>query len=214
MLHFKEVLEEIIREHPNDKFLVIVDENLDILDGGTHQKTVSGSLCIKLLRDQMDPADESRLLALVRSANDSAEDVALYKSRAHGFLPKAPIQKDRVLELIQPCWTERFPSDSLACGPSVEEEDDHESFHVSSADLMKSAEMVDALLSGDEASLEARWPAIREKIHRLKGDLKTMKSNARITTILEALEKLRGQTLPDELIERWKLIRSLIVSIL
>lgn len=71
---------------------------------------------------------------------------------------------------------------------------------------MKSVEVIDALVL-DEAALEARWPAIREKIHALKGDLKTMKSNARVTTILEALEKLRGRSLPDELLERWKLIR-------
>lgn len=214
VLGFNDFLEETMRANKDDKFLVIVDENLDILEGGAHQKTVSGSLCVKRLREQMDPADEKRLLALVRSANDSAEDVALYKSRAHGFLPKAPIQKDRVLELIQPWWAERFPSDSLECGPLVEE-DDHEGFHVSSADLMKSVEVVDALLSGaDETSLAARWPAIREKIHALKGDIKTMKTNPRVTTILEALEKLRVQSLPDELIERWKLIRSLIVSIL
>jgi len=212
VLGFNKFLEEIIRENPDDKFLVIVDENLDILDGGAHQKTVSGSLCVKLLREQMDPADESRLLALVRSANDSSEDVALYKSRAHGFLPKAPIQKDRVLELIQPWWAERFPTLELACAPLIEE-DDTEGLLVSSADLMKSVEVIDALCA-DENALEARWPAIREKVHILKGDLKTMKTNARVTTILEALEKLRGQPLPDELIERWKLIRSLIVSIL
>lgn len=213
VLGFNDFLEETIRENPNDNFLVIVDENLDILEGGAHQKTVSGSSLVKLLRERLNPNDEKRMLALVRSANDSAEDVALYKSRAHGFLPKAPLQKDRILELIQPWWLERFPSDTLTCGPLIEE-DDPEGFHVSSADLMKSVEVVDALLLGDEASLAARWPAIREKIHALKGDIKTMKRNARVTTILEALEKLRGNALPDELVERWRLIRSLIVSIL
>lgn len=215
---FNDYLLETIRNHPDDRFLVIVDENLDILDGGAHQKTVSGSLCVKRLREQMDAADESRLLALVRSANDSKEDVALYKSRAHGFLPKAPIQKDRVLELIQPWWAKRFPSQELASSPSLvedEEDDHHDSLLVSSVDLMKSVEVIDALVNVDnEAALKARWPAIREKIHALKGDIKTMKSNARVTTILHALEKLRGQSLPDELLERWKLIRSLIVSIL
>jgi hypothetical protein len=213
VLGFNDFLEETIRENPNDNFLVIVDENLDILEGGAHQKTVSGSSLVKLLRERLNPNDEKRMLALVRSANDSAEDVALYKSRAHGFLPKAPLQKDRILELIQPWWLERFPSDTLTRGPLIEE-DDPEGFHVSSADLMKSVEVVDALLLGDEASLAARWPAIREKIHALKGDIKTMKRNARVTTILEALEKLRGNALPDELVERWRLIRSLIVSIL
>lgn len=127
VLGFNKYLQETIEANPDDRFLVIVDENLDMLDGGAHQKTVSGSLCVKLLREQMKPSDEARLLALVRSANDSSEDVALYKSRAHGFLPKAPIQKDGVLDLIQPWWAELFPMDKeeLASCPSlVEDEQD------------------------------------------------------------------------------------------
>ena len=215
VLGFTKFLADTIRDYPDDKFLVIVDENLDILDGGAHQKTVSGSLCVKKLREELDPADESRLLALIRSANDSGEDVALYKSRAHGFLPKAPIQRDRVLELIEPWWAERFPSDSLACGTLIDEDNYDEGLHVSSEDLLKTLEVIDALCANvDEVTLAARWPAIREKMHALKGDLKTMKTNARVTTVLKAMEKLKGQTLPDELLERWKLIRSLIVSIL
>ena len=40
-------------------------------------------------RERLSPAEESRLLVLIRSANDSADDVMSYLERAHGFLSKA-----------------------------------------------------------------------------------------------------------------------------
>jgi hypothetical protein len=46
---------------------------------------------------------------LVRSANDSAKDVALYVERTHGFFPKALMQQDRIREILEPFWTKRFP---------------------------------------------------------------------------------------------------------
>jgi len=48
------------------------------------------------------------MLALVRSANDSASDVAIYNSRAHGFICKAPIQREKIMEIIAPIWAKRF----------------------------------------------------------------------------------------------------------
>ena len=43
---------------------------------------------------------------LIRSANDSAEDVAAYSERAHGFLSKAPIESDR--KVIKRAFFKRF----------------------------------------------------------------------------------------------------------
>eukprot|EP00588_Corethron_pennatum_P033791 CAMPEP_0194349780 /NCGR_PEP_ID=MMETSP0171-20130528/107281_1 /TAXON_ID=218684 /ORGANISM="Corethron pennatum, Strain L29A3" /LENGTH=800 /DNA_ID=CAMNT_0039117273 /DNA_START=44 /DNA_END=2444 /DNA_ORIENTATION=+ len=94
--NFDDFVIQLIDQHPNDYFLLIVDENLDIMEDSTHSVTVSGSLCIESIRRQILPEQERRLLALVRSANDSAQDVALYNSRAHGFLPKAPLRKENI----------------------------------------------------------------------------------------------------------------------
>jgi hypothetical protein len=41
---------------------------------------------------------ESRMLALIRSANDSVKEVELYQSRGHGFLLKGPMKKGGLLE--------------------------------------------------------------------------------------------------------------------
>ena len=216
ILGFNKTLMKLIRENTNDKFLVIVDENLEIGDSGVHEKTVSGSMCVKQLREELSESEESRLLALIRSANDSADDVARYESRAHGFLPKAPMNKDSVLELIRPWWESRFASDHLTTWCSSDGEYASEGIVMPSReDIISTLEVIHALCTQcNESSLPARWPAIREKIHALKGDLKTMKSNAQLSVVLESLNKLTGDMVPFELVERWTLIRSLILSII
>jgi len=214
---FNDVLKKLLKDNPDDRFLVIVDENLDIVEEDTCHKTISGSLTVEMLRKQLHPDDESRLLALVRSANDSREDITLYKGRAHGFIPKAPIQKDRVLEMIEPLWRKRFGSKDCFSYDSEDTEGSGTDIAVvtSSEDLMRTVEVIDVLCTQSQPSaLPARWPAIWDKLHTLKGDIKTMKSNARVKTILEAIDNLRGDRLPDELLERWKLVRALIVSII
>ena len=106
---FGERLKKLLLANPDDKFLVLVDENLDLSDG--MQKTISGSLSVQRLREELDEETESRMLVLIRSANDSATDVETYKARAHGFMQKEPIKKGEVLDSIQPWWDARFPPD-------------------------------------------------------------------------------------------------------
>ena len=100
-----------ILEHPDDYILFIVDENLDVHDeiATTKEGTVSGSMCVSKIRRRLLPDQERRVLMLIRSANDSANDVAIYNSRAHGYLSKAPIKPATVLEELAPLWLERFP---------------------------------------------------------------------------------------------------------
>lgn len=71
----------------NGLLLVIVDENLD-LDSPSHE-TVSGSSAIKRALTLLGPDVERRMFALVRSGQDSHQDLELYHERAHGYLPKA-----------------------------------------------------------------------------------------------------------------------------
>jgi hypothetical protein len=75
-------------EHMGDQILLIADENLDIVDEVAKHKTVSGSHLVEVIRARLLPEQERCLLSLIRSANDSASDIAIYNSRAHGFLPK------------------------------------------------------------------------------------------------------------------------------
>ena len=99
------------RAHPDDYHLVIVDENLDYeLENGC-RSTVSGSLAIAELRQTLIAEKlEGKLLAIVRSANDSSADVAFYRKRAHGSLAKIPLKREMVLKTLAPIWFDRFNS--------------------------------------------------------------------------------------------------------
>ena len=65
---------------------MIVDENLDTTDETSNESIfVSGSECVDKIRKRLAPELENRILALVRSANDSTTDISLYKKRAVRF---------------------------------------------------------------------------------------------------------------------------------
>ena len=74
----------------------------------TDNPTISGSLCVESIRDKLG-GNTKRLLTLIRSANDSSDDISQYKKRAHGFLPKTPIKRQKTLDVLAPLWAERFP---------------------------------------------------------------------------------------------------------
>mmetsp|Transcript_226 Transcript_226/g.316 ORF Transcript_226/g.316 Transcript_226/m.316 type:complete len:1086 (+) Transcript_226:192-3449(+) len=215
IFHFGELLGKLMRSNPDDRFLVIVDENLEILDGGAHKQTISGSMAVQNLRDSLSEYEESRLLTLIRSANDSAEDIAVYQERAHGFLAKAPIQKDKVLELLEPWWNDRFPEDTLdRLLETAEEEflDDHLS--ILNEELLGALDVLDNLLKlNDGETMQQKWPSVRDRLHALRGDLKTMKTGKQANLVLEAMEKLRGEKVPDDLEANWKRIREMLVPL-
>jgi len=95
---------------PKDaSLLMVVDENLDL--GWPSEGTISGSSSVKVLRESLGASEEKRLLALVRSANDSQSDVQSYLERAHGFLNKAPGEPDRTT--ILRAWVQRFGMTSV-----------------------------------------------------------------------------------------------------
>jgi len=109
VMELKDIVTHLLQENPESNVLILIDENLDygIEDGGEHI-ALSGSVIMQGILDELEPEQERRVLALVRSANDSTADVARYTERTHGFFPKAPMQKDRVREIIAPLWAERF----------------------------------------------------------------------------------------------------------
>ena len=61
---------DLVNSHPGDWFFLIVDKNLEMDDDvASNHETVSGSECTKRVRNTLDPEQELRMLALVRSAN-------------------------------------------------------------------------------------------------------------------------------------------------
>lgn len=92
-------------------------ENLDLSYSFIgHEQAISGSVTVQKLREEIDDSTESRHLALIRSANDSATDMEIYKHRAHGFMAKEPIKKNEVLDVIKPWWDAQFPRTQALLG--------------------------------------------------------------------------------------------------
>ena len=145
-----------------------------------------------------------------------------------------PLKKDNVTNIIAPFWYARFPggdnAGARADTPSLTDamSDDELSperkksgkeerlFKSQSLDIMKTVEAIDALLvtCNSQSALEEKWSAVWEKLHLLKGNLLTVYGSGRAKVVVEAINKLRGEDVPEELRERWTLIRSLVVSLI
>ena len=236
--NFADLIVTFVDEHPDDYFLLIVDENLDVDES---QITISGSQMVSKIRARLLPDQERRILALIRSANDSANDVAIYNSRAHGYLPKSPIKQGTgVLGQIAPPWLERFytPIDRCTAGKggagegskqcqqnaalglpkpassgSLElKEDDIVMLTVK--ELAKDIDAINLFIDQKRSYLQEFWPLIYEKLHALKGDLQTINNDERLSGAISTLRDMRGQTLPEDFVQKWDILRTLIVSTL
>ena len=234
---FCNMVVDLIRKHKRDKFLVIADENLEVLQGASVSGMVSGSLCVKQILETLEPTEERRLLALVRSANDSSKDIEKYMSRAHGYLVKAPIDKKGVLGAIKPWWVKRFPtpgptlrshgkteqtpshgkteqtpsSDSIASEDISEIYDPHH-------DITSTLDVIDALCKAtDKRSLKKRWRSIQDRLQTLKGDLKTVISpshSGEVDAVVVKIDTLRLGSFPENFIAEWATLRCEIGALL
>ena len=209
-----ERLKNMIQDNPKDLFLLIVDENLDIVrTGGVDVETVSGSGLVEKLRTQLEPQDEKRVLALVRSANDSAKDIELYLERAHGYLLKEPIKKGMFLEAVKPWWIKRFPDEARI----FTEHEKHEEEVVGPLpdDIRSSLDQIQSLSSNHDAGvLSRRWSVIRERLQVLKGDLKTMSSDAKVLEAVQDLATLQAPEVPNHYLDDWEILRQKIEDLL
>ena len=208
---FNDMVVDLVKSHPESKFLIIADENLDVLEGSVLHGSVSGSLCLQKILERLDSEDSSRVLALVRSANDSAKETDLYKSRAHGYLLKAPIDKDGVLKAIQPWWFRRFaaaaPEDSncsIASDTESREMDDYDPF----MDIKVALQVLNALSMTAFSSLIKRWRSIQDRLQALKGDLKSTipRGCPDLRFIIQRIDTLRSGGCPDSLRSDWVLL--------
>jgi hypothetical protein len=213
---FNEVVIKLIQSNPDEYFLLIADENLDVTEDLVHHQTVSGSALIHRLRNDLGPELERRLLAVVRSANDSSTDTALYLSRSHGFFPKAPIKKDKVFEILAPLWIRRFPDYAVQHEktPTLSTSNPTETFVSSAVDLMNTLNAIDTLCKQEDISLHLRWQTINENLHVLKGDILCWQPSYLVSYALQAIDALRSPTPPRDLSSKWFSIKTLVEAML
>ena len=109
---FEATLRDLMQKYKTSRFLLLVDEHLDYSgfeSGFTRFDGVySGSLIMERILKDTPTEDISRILALMRSANDSAMDIGLYMQRTHGYFPKIIMQQDQTREILFKLWTEKF----------------------------------------------------------------------------------------------------------
>jgi signal transduction histidine kinase len=221
-----------VDNHPNDYFLLVVDENLDIDIDDLHvnQTTISGSMLIQNIRHRVLAEQERQMLAVVRSANDSTHDIAIYNSRAHGFMPKAPLKKESVLEVLAPLWESRFSvienlrldSDTMSRSSDI---DSFGGLSDAADDLMQDeSEGFEDLIQGhvraldelmrNEDSVDSRWPEIREKLHLLKGDLSSLNFPiSESSPIIEQINGMRVKNAPVDWASKWGEMQQLVLRL-
>jgi hypothetical protein len=205
---------KMVKDNPESLFLIIVDENLDVITPGSIDvETVSGSGLVVQLRNQLDPEEESRIISLIRSANDSSKDIDIYLERAHGYLLKEPMKKGNFLDAVKPWWVKRFPDEARIFTEADKHED--EVFGPLPDDIRFLLDQIQSLSSNTDAGVIARrWSVIREKLHVLKGDLKTMSSDPNVLEAIRDLGVLESQTAPEDYDEMWKSLRKRIEDLL
>eukprot|EP00584_Thalassiosira_punctigera_P004857 CAMPEP_0172528142 /NCGR_PEP_ID=MMETSP1067-20121228/2623_1 /TAXON_ID=265564 ORGANISM="Thalassiosira punctigera, Strain Tpunct2005C2" /NCGR_SAMPLE_ID=MMETSP1067 /ASSEMBLY_ACC=CAM_ASM_000444 /LENGTH=1326 /DNA_ID=CAMNT_0013312005 /DNA_START=164 /DNA_END=4144 /DNA_ORIENTATION=- len=239
---FVDFVVDFVARRPGDRFVLIADENLEMDDdggdgdndsgfvAGRHHETISGSKCIKRIRGALTPEQESRVLALVRSANDSPQDLALYESRAHGYMPKVPLRGLSVRETMFPLWERRFPkgrrgaegqrgdddsdSDGSCLSRIASIENLRDLTLVSPTEVLVELEQIDALCvphRSDGTSCD-RWCVLWDKLHQLKGDLKSVNVDDKFSTTIDLIETLRGENFPANFMSTWLRIRSDVIS--
>jgi len=156
---------------PLGRLLLIVDENLDL--PAPSDITISGSASICKARECIPASKEAQLLALVRSANDSPVDTALYQQRAHGFLPKAPREPE--YKAVMRAFIQRYGARGLL--PNLPElgEDPSSSAETrvrtaAAAELSKVCRLI------DKAIVDAPWDELKRWLHRIKGIVTTVRA--------------------------------------
>jgi hypothetical protein len=195
-------LARLLRADSKAKFLFLVDENLDFREADSEQVVMSGSVVLKEILHNMPREDEARVLVLVRSANDSAKDIARYRERTHGFFPKAPMQRERVREILAPLWTMRFPSTSeisLLCRSDTEM-----SLNLQE-EFAESLGRVDDLIN--DGSVTDSWSAIWGVLHHLKGDLIILEIASNFKAVTSLIESMRNLTMPTDFRVKWAMLR-------
>ena len=206
----------IMTQEPDSKILILVDENLDYVDDAGGRLIRSGSKIMERCLKSMPSARRNRVLCLVRSANDSASDVAAYAERTHGFFSKTVTKKDGIMEILEPAWRARFgdmprPEDDALKNILNCFGEDSPTESVCREDLKEVVSSVDELLRGRKSFRDIPWSHLWSALHSLKGDI-MISENKWFIQAAEDISAMRGSQAPSDFDERWAQIRQSVME--
>ena len=212
IMGFEDYVCNFVENHTDDYVFLIVDENLDVVDDASNSFTISGSSCVEKIKNRLPPHLERRMFALIRSANDSSSDMAIYNARAHGFLPKAPIKRDKIVETLAPLWLNRFPPSEF--GETVNLGGTSETKSVASEDvactpydIMEKLSHIDSLFEDNENPTDVQIKDQMRELKELKSDLLTLNSSTSLTLIIGDINLTLVAQCRDTIVETWRSVR-------
>ena len=206
---------QFMENHGHSFVFLIVDENLDVVKDDGTPLTVSGSVCVENIRKRLTPHLERRLFALIRSANDSSSDIALYRARAHGFLAKAPIKKGGALEALAPLWLQRFPPSEFEYSSersSRPEKTICDGVSCSPLDIDQKLNEIDQLFEAEWS--EANVHLIKDSMHEFKGDLLTLNASISIAPMVGLMDLIIATKSYATMFEKWHVLRGKVTDTL
>ena len=131
--------------------------------------------------------------------------------RAHGFLPKAPIRREKLNEVIAPLWLKRFPLSDFGDSAVFNVSDDTASFvsgelACTPDDIAQKLIDIDSLFKKNAHVTDIR--IIYDQLHELKGDLLTLTRNASMISIFGMINLiLLGQQSPEAILDKWQVLK-------
>lgn len=192
ILGFSTLVMDLIRSKPQKKYIIVFDENLEYTCAETGKtELTSGSFLAQQLRADLKEMEVNTLM-LIRSANDGAEDLKVYLTRAHGFLAKSLNKVDFMSNLV-PFILDRF---SVPSENATEVEADE------ILQTIVEEIKVDVKLLKEQYSSPPIDPTIAKRIlHRLKGNISSMEDKADnlLVASLQEIKKLEGAAFMDAL---------------
>jgi hypothetical protein len=181
LLNVAGIVVEAVRVHPEERVLVIADENLELADGCASMSVLSSSEFHKV-RAELDDAEMARLLLVIRSANDSRSDLARYLRSAHAVLPKRGFAKEAIFLSIAPMWRARFApvspsgsSGSVAAGPEAARSAMSKSRSMNSLDQIRcGVSDVVGKLCHEITAMSTPWHKAKRSLVTIKGELASL----------------------------------------
>ena len=130
-----------------------------------------------------------------------------------------PLRALSVKETVYALWKERFRSDgqdgyTLNEGGIQRISSLEDMTLISSAELLQELEEIDAICIRDqtELNMDDRWFGVWDKLHQLKGDLKSANIDGKYDDAIKAIDSMRGETAPTDFLEKWLNIRQAVID--
>ena len=134
------------------------------------------------------------LLAIVRSANDSKEDLERFLERTDGFLCKSKMKKIQIQATLAPLWVSKF---GVRCSTKQQEATQDVGIEICN-EVAQELEEVAHNIKNDMADWKHNW----SQLHHAKGALMLLEGHRNlaigdiVTELITLIDSLRGTNAP------------------